>query len=56
MHEHLKNDAEIHNNLLFERLNTMHIEIECLKGVEDQNKLYIEDIARLKAGCTCKET
>ena len=45
MREHFKSDAEIHNKLVIGRYNVMKLENERLK----------EEIARLKAHCTCQK-
>ena len=69
MHEHIARDAENHNKLFIGRLNKMKLEKdqmkrennqmkqmklenERLKDVETKNK---EEIARLKARCTCQK-
>ena len=49
MHEHIARDAENHNKLFIGRLNKMKLEKD---QIETKHK---EEIARLKARCTCQK-
>ena len=51
MHEHIARDAKNHNKLFIGRLNKMKLEKDQMKLENDRQK---EEIARLKASCTCQ--